>query len=115
MVEPAELANFFTIFFASAMVIVMGALYALLFAFSRIREFPKLIGLAYLSYAGLVVSTLFLADAANLFHHPFWTTIVAFMLIGYLLAPHGIWHLCVGTHADEHESVNDETALKEST
>jgi len=21
------------------------------------------------------------------------------MLVGYLLAPHGIWHLCEGTHA----------------
>lgn len=115
MVEPAELANFFTIFFTSAMVIVMGALYALLFAYSRIKRFPQLMLLAYFAYAGLVVATLFLADAANLFHHSFWTAIVAFMLLGYLLAPHGIWHLCVGTHADEHESVSDKTALKEST
>jgi hypothetical protein len=25
------------------------------------------------------------------------------MLVGYLVAPHAIWHLCVGTHAEEAE------------
>lgn len=48
MLEPAELANFFTIFFTSAIVIVLGALYALLFAFSRIGKRPRLMPLAYL-------------------------------------------------------------------
>lgn len=103
MIEPASLANFFTIFFTSAMVIMLGALYALLFAFSRIKKDTRLIPLAYLSYVGLFVSTLFLADAANLLKHPIWAAIVIFMLVGYLLAPHAIWHLCVGTHATEHE------------
>ncbi len=102
MIEPASLANFFTIFFTSAMVIMLGALYALLFAFSRLKGDARLMPLAYLSYAGLFVSTLFLADAANLLKHPVWAIIVVFMLVGYLLAPHAIWHLCVGTHAAEH-------------
>ena len=101
MIEPAHLANFFTIFFSSAMVILLGALYALLFAFSRIKGDRRLMPLAYLSYAGLFVATLALAKAANLLNQPFWTSIVLLMLIGYLLAPHGIWHLCVGTHAEE--------------
>ena len=101
MIEPASLANFFTIFFSSAMVILLGALYALLFAYSRIRGMPVLMPLAYLSYAGLSVSTLILAQAANLLSHPLWATVVVCMLLGYLLAPHGIWHLCVGTHAEE--------------
>ncbi len=98
MIEPANLANFFTIFFSSAMVIVLGALYALLFAYSRLRDMPGLMPLAYLAYAGLFVSTLALAHAANLLSHPLWGTVVVCMLLGYLLAPHGIWHLCVGTH-----------------
>lgn len=98
MIEPASLANFFTIFFSAAMVILLGALYALLFAYSRIRTVPRLMPLAYLSYAGLFVSTLVLANAANLLSHPLWTTVVVCMLAGYLLAPHAIWHLCVGTH-----------------
>jgi len=101
MIEPALLANFFTIFFSSAMVILLGALYALLFAFSRIKSERRLMPLAYFCYAGLVVSTLTLAQAANLLKQPFWFSIVLLMLLGYLLAPHGIWHLCVGTHADE--------------
>ena len=100
MIEPAGLADFFTIFFSSAMVILLGALYALLFAYARIRSMPVLMPLAYLSYAGLFISTLFLARAANLLSHPLWATVVACMLLGYLLAPHGIWHLCVGTHAE---------------
>ncbi|MBA4382462.1 MAG: hypothetical protein C0406_07845 [Sideroxydans sp.] len=105
MIEPASLGNFFTIFFTSAMVIMLGALYALLFAFSRLKGETRLMPLAYLSYVGLFISTLFLADAANLLNHPFWIVIVAFMLLGYLFAPHAIWHLCVGTHADEHAEV----------
>jgi len=119
MVEPAELANFFTIFFSSAMVILLGALYALLFAYSRIRSMPRLMPLAYLSYAGLSVFTLMLANAANLLSHPLWTAVVGCMLLGYLLAPHGIWHLCVGTHvADEDKDVVtvmiDESMKKEA-
>lgn len=108
MIEPASLANFFTIFFTSAMVIMLGALYALLFAFSRVKGDVRLMPLAYLSYAGLFVATLFLADAANLLKHPVWVAVVVFMLVGYLLAPHAIWHLCVGTHVDEHEKAEVE-------
>jgi uncharacterized membrane protein len=102
MIEPVELNDFFLTFFSAAMVILSGALYALLFAYARVRQRPRLMPLAYLAYAGLVVSVLVLAMVANLFATGFWTFIVVLMLVGYLLAPHGIWHLCVGTHADAH-------------
>lgn len=105
MLEPAALANFFTIFFTSAMVIVLGALYALLFAYSRAGKRPRLMPLAYLAYAGLFVSALVLAQATNLLRHPVWALLVVLMLIGYLLAPHGIWHLCVGTHEAKEETL----------
>lgn len=101
MIEPVALANFFTVFFSAAMVIVTGALYALLFAYSRAKGVPRLMPLAYLAYVSLFVSVMTLANAANLFHDTFWTAIVVLMLLGYLLAPHAIWHLCVGTHAGE--------------
>jgi hypothetical protein len=104
MIEPVALANFFTVFFSAAMVIMTGAAYALLFAFARLKQAPRLMPLAYLSYAGLAVSVLVLGDAANLFHSTFWTAIVGLMLVGYLVAPHAIWHLCVGTHAGEDEA-----------
>lgn len=106
MIEPVALANFFTVFFSAAMVIMAGAMYALLFAYSRLKDMPRLMPLAYLAYAGLAASVLVLGDAANLFHSTFWTAIVGLMLIGYLVAPHAIWHLCVGTHAGEHEDAD---------
>jgi hypothetical protein len=108
MVEPVALANFFTVFFSAAMVIMTGALYALLFAFSRVKRMPRLMPMAYLAYLGLFASVMALAQAANLFNNPFWTSIVVLMLLGYLLAPHAIWHLCVGTHVDEHAEVDGE-------
>lgn len=103
MIEPVALANFFTVFFSAAMVIMTGALYALLFAFSRVKKMPRLMPFAYFVYAGLAISVLVLGDAANLFHSAFWTAVVGLMLVGYLLAPHAVWHLCVGTHEGERE------------
>ncbi|NWG86276.1 MAG: hypothetical protein HXY26_02000 [Hydrogenophilaceae bacterium] len=108
MIQPVQLADFFTVFFSAALVILFGALYALLFAYARVKALPRLMHLAYSAYAGLFVSVLVLGNAANLFQTLFWTFIVILMLVGYLLAPHGIWHLCTGTHADDHDSdVND--------
>jgi hypothetical protein len=109
MLEPVKLADFFTVFFSAASVILFGASYALLFAWSRVRNRPRLMPLAYAAYVGLAVSVVVLALAANLFNNGFWTFIVLLMLIGYLIAPHAIWHLCVGTHLDEHaDELNDE-------
>ncbi len=102
MLEPVKLADFFIVFFSAASVIMFGATYALLFAWSRMRNRPRLMPLAYLGYLGLVVSVIVLAVHANLFNNTFWSVIVMLMLVGYLVAPHGIWHLCVETHADEH-------------
>ena len=101
MLEPVKLANFFIVFFSAASVILFGASYALLFAWSRMKAQPRLLLVAYAAYAGLVFSVITLALAANLFNTGFWAVIVLLMLVGYLLAPHFIWQLCVGTHADE--------------
>jgi hypothetical protein len=98
MIEPANLADFFTIFFTSAMVILLGAIYALLFAFSRLRRMPRLMPAAYIAYGGLFISTLVLARPTHLLNSPVWAAVVVLMLAGYLLAPHAIWHLCTATH-----------------
>lgn len=103
MIEPVELADFFVTFFSAAMVILCGGLYALLFAYARVKNAPRLMPLAYISYIGLAISAITLANTANLFNSAFWTVVVLLMLAGYLLAPHGIWHLCVRTHEDEDE------------
>lgn len=100
MIEPVAMADFFITFFSAAMVIMCGALYALLFAWSRVHARPGLMPWAYVSYAALFVSVLVLMQAANM-NTPFWIAIGVLMLVGYLLAPHAIWHLCAATHAAE--------------
>ncbi|MDX8409586.1 MAG: hypothetical protein R8J84_06030 [Mariprofundales bacterium] len=100
MIEPVELKDFFIVFFSGAMTIMAGALYALLFAWSRLQAKPWMMALAYGSYGILFISVLTLGSAAHL--NGFWWWLVIAMLVGYLLAPQGIWKLCVGTHkADE--------------
>lgn len=99
MIEPVKMADFFITFFSAASVIVFGALYALLYAYSRIQKVPRLMLLAYAAYAVLFISVAILAKVAHLFGSPFWVFVVFLMLAGYLAAPHAIWHLCVGTHA----------------
>lgn len=99
MIEPVKIADFFIAFFSAAAVILCGALYALLFAYSRIRNMPRLMPLAYAAYAVLFASVLVLATVANLFGSLFWMSVVMLMLAGYLAAPHAVWHLCVNTHA----------------
>lgn len=96
MIEPVELQDFFVAFFAGAMVIMCGALYAGLFAWSRVRRKQGLMPLAYTAYCGLALAVLALANATHL--RGFWAYLVSILLVGYLLAPHGIWHLCVATH-----------------
>lgn len=104
MIEPVEMQDFFITFFSSAMVILSGALYAALFAWSRLRSRPRLMFLAYGAYVALFVSVLVLAEATHL--HGFWRLLVVLLLVGYLLAPHGIWRLCVGTHKAERAEVD---------
>jgi hypothetical protein len=91
------------------MVILLGALYALLFAFARLKRMPRLMPAAYIAYAGLLVSAAVLAQATHLFNSPGWTAIIVLMLAGYLLAPHAIWHLCAATHPAETECRNADT------
>lgn len=113
MIEPVKMADFFVAFFSAASVILFGALYALLFAYSRVKNVPRLMALAYAAYALLFVSVIALATVANLFGSLFWIVVVLLMLAGYLAAPHAIWHLCLRTHATvPHDDavVNDRTA-----
>jgi len=96
MLQPVELKDFFLMFFSGATVIVAGGLYALLFAWSRVRGRPALMPWAYAAYAVLFGAVWMLAEAAHL--DGGWRWLVVAMLAGYLLAPHAIWRLCTGTH-----------------
>lgn len=100
MLEPVELKDFFIVFFSGAMVIMAGALYSLLFAWSKLQSKPWMMLLAYGSYVILFISVMVLGSAAHL--HGYWWWLVVAMLLGYLLAPHGIWKLSVATHMVPH-------------
>ena len=100
MIEPVELKDFFITFFSAALVILFGAGYAGLYAWARLRGKPGLLLWAYACYAALAAATFTLARAAHL--NGEWRILVGLMLVGYLLAPLGIWKLCAASHGGGH-------------
>ena len=96
MLEPVALKDFFITFFSSALIIMAGASYALLFAWSKVNSRLSIKLSAYASYLILLVSVYQLTLAANL--DGYWRIISYLMVIGYLFAPIAIWHLCKQTH-----------------
>lgn len=104
MYEPVAAADIMKAVIAGAMVVLAGAGYALFFALGKIAGGALKATAAYLSYGVLVASVLVLAQALNL--NGFWRIVVGVMLVGYLLAPHAIWHLCVGTHEAQGRDVH---------
>jgi hypothetical protein len=97
VVNPVELHDLLAAVLAGALTVMAGALYALLFAWSRVYRNPRLLPAAYGAYAVLAASVGVLATTLHL--DGFWWLVTLMMLVGYGLAPHGIWHLCVATHA----------------
>jgi len=98
MIEPVALQDFFITFFSSALIILAGASYALLFAWSKVNPNFRIKIAAYVSYLVLVVSVAELTRAAQF--QGYWLIISFVMVVGYFFAPIGIWHLCVKTHAN---------------
>ena len=96
MIEPVALKDFFITFFSSALIILAGAGYALLFAWSKVSSNACIKLFAYLSYLVLVLSVIELTRVANF--SGYWPLISVVMVVGYFFAPIGIWHLCVKTH-----------------
>lgn len=91
--EPVLFNHIFTALAAGAMVILTGAAYAALFAWSRIHHRPRLMVLAYVAFALLAAAVLTLAKVLHM--SGFWALVATAMLIGYFLAPRAIWRLCV--------------------
>jgi hypothetical protein len=100
MLEPVALKDFFITFFSSALVILAGASYALLYAWSHLSGNRTYRLLAYFAYAVLVIAVVVLSRAANF--SGYWLLISVAMVVGYFFAPIGIWHLCNKTHPPEH-------------
>lgn len=102
MIQPVALQDFFVTFFSSALIILAGAGYALLFAWSKVNPNPRIKIASYFSYLVLIVAVFYLTEAANF--TGYWLSLSVVMVIGYFFAPIGIWHLCVKTHAENHNS-----------
>jgi uncharacterized Tic20 family protein len=98
MLEPVALKDFFITFFSSALIIMAGASYALLFTWSKVNPKISIKISAYVSYLILLASVYQLTLAANLVGH--WRIISYLMVIGYFFTPIAIWHLCKQTHDD---------------
>ncbi|MDO9105139.1 MAG: hypothetical protein Q7U57_09290 [Methylovulum sp.] len=109
MIEPVELKDFFITFFSSALIIMAGASYALLFAWSKTNAKTGIKVAAYSAYLVLAVSVAELTYAAHF--SGYWLIISITMLVGYFFAPIGIWHLCVKTHTDHDLTTTEEDKL----
>lgn len=96
MIEPVELKDFLTVFFASAGVILFGAGYAFGYAWAELRNSPKLRRYAYLSYALLLFCVAALSSAAHF--QGAWLLLSFIMAAGYFWAPRILMQLCIKTH-----------------
>ena len=96
-VQPVQVGDIMLAVISGALVVLTGALYALLFAFGRLWRKRGLMNLAHLSFGLLAVSVLTLSRALNL--DGAWQVLTILLLLGYLLAPRAIWRLSVDTHA----------------
>lgn len=105
MVEPVVAQYILLAAMAGAMVVLFGAIYAMLFTWARIKKDFRFIVGSYFAYAILVTFSMILTYTLHL--TGFWYLIVAVMLIGYFLAPYGIWYLCVGTHKQEEKEITE--------
>jgi hypothetical protein len=92
-VAPQDLVMTFT---ASALIVLFGAGYAAFFACSRITGRSRFTIAAGLCYIALACAVMMLSRAAHF--DGSWRIVSAFMLLGYLLAPYGIWRLCTASH-----------------
>lgn len=103
MIDPVSHENILLAGLSAAFVILGGAGYALFYSSSKVYNKPKLMPLAYLSYLIFCVAIWGLTVTLNLFSY--WQILVWLMIIGYLFAPHAIWHLCVATHSKNEKSI----------
>lgn len=106
MIEPIALQDFFISFFVSALIILSGASYALLYAWSKITGRIRLRWAAYLAYLVLLISVVILSLVAHFSGYWLWLSVV--MVIGYFSAPIAIWHLCIKTHHQSNQENNNE-------
>jgi hypothetical protein len=101
MVEPVALSDFFIGFFSGALIILIAAIYAALFAWEKLRGGALLRYGSWLAYALLLACVGVFAKALH-FEGP-WRILAVLMVVGYWWMPRLIWRLCTATHAHEAE------------
>ena len=84
---------------SGALIVVSGALYALLFALGQLYASRFSMYGAYLASGAFIGFSLLLLRALDL--SGLWTVVVIVMLAGYFVAPKAIWCLCLGTHGED--------------
>lgn len=99
LIEPIALADFFLSFFSAAMIILLGALYAGLFAWAKITSQYRFQLAAWVVYFALLI-TVGVFSHINHFNG-YWLGLSVLMVAGYGWMPYAIWRLCVATHAGE--------------
>lgn len=101
LIEPVALSDFFLSFFSAAMIILLGALYAGLFAWAKITARQRFQVAAGGVYAMLLI-VVAIFSRINHFNG-YWLSLSFLMAAGYGLMPYVIWRLCVATHAGASE------------
>lgn len=101
MIEAVAPQDFIATFAACALIVLFGAGYAGLFAWSRVRRRRDALIAAGIFYAALVLTVMLLSRLAHL--DGSWQAVTGLMLVGYLLAPWAIWKLCAASHGGNHE------------
>lgn len=101
-IEPVEIADFFLSFFTAAMIVLLAALYAALFAWGKIQGDRRFLYGAALSYAALLACV----QAFGKINHfeGVWQILTLLMAFGYAVMPYLVWRLCVSTHSDHSEN-----------
>lgn len=100
MTESVEAQHIMLAAMAGALVVVFGAIHAFFLAFGKLQASRRYVRLSWVAYGAFMIATVVLAWTLNF--SGFWFLVVVVMLLGYLFAPHGIWHLSVATHGKDH-------------
>jgi hypothetical protein len=95
-IEPVALSDFFLSFFSAAMLILLAALYAALFAWGKTLRKPALLWGAAVIYLALLVCLVVFSQVNHF--NGFWQILSVLMACGYAVAPYVILRLCQATH-----------------
>jgi hypothetical protein len=101
-VDPVEIQQLALAAFASAAIVLFGALYAIFFALSRMHNAAVLARLALASYGLLAVAAIVLGVVLRV--EGLWAALIVTLLVGYFVAPRLIWRLNLAVHGAPDDS-----------